>query len=418
MVRPGRAAAAAPAVAGPTPARGRARRSGRPGRFLPAWHGLAPVRPGCGRDAVPWLGRAGAAGRGRRPAGRRADPGLGAGTRRAPGPDPGLPAAPARRAGRHGRGRLGRAGEPRSRRRADRALSAGPRGRATRGPSGRHDPSRPARCHDGSASICGSWGELLSRAGHARRSPARTACCSMRCGISCGPARSPTTRSRPPGAALEAAVGERLQRRPTTPSRPTDRTRAARGGRALVARPDRGGAPAPTERLHAQALAMLERHGVLTREAVASEGVEGGFSGVYPILRALEDAGRIRRGYFVDGLGAAQFALAGALDRLRAAREAAPSTMDRRRPPACRGRSGQPVRRGPALAAARRGRSPSAPTGRGCLRRPGRWRGRPLPGAGRLDAPDAARRRRPRHADRGGRWARAAGHERPGRASS
>ncbi len=77
----------------------------------------------------------------------------------------------------------------------------------------------------------------------------------------------------------------------------------------------------PTERFHAQALAMLERHGVLTREAVASEGLEGGFSAVYPVLRALEDAGRIRRGYFVDGLGAAQFAIAGALDRLRAARD-------------------------------------------------------------------------------------------------
>jgi ATP-dependent helicase Lhr and Lhr-like helicase len=77
----------------------------------------------------------------------------------------------------------------------------------------------------------------------------------------------------------------------------------------------------PTERLHAQALALLERHGVLTREAVAAEGVEGGFAGVYPILRALEEAGRIRRGYFVDGLGAAQFALPGALDRLRAVRD-------------------------------------------------------------------------------------------------
>jgi ATP-dependent Lhr-like helicase len=77
----------------------------------------------------------------------------------------------------------------------------------------------------------------------------------------------------------------------------------------------------PTERIHAQASALLERHGVLTREAVAAEGLEGGFAGVYPILRALEEAGRIRRGYFVDGLGAAQFALAGALDRLRAVRD-------------------------------------------------------------------------------------------------
>ena len=61
---------------------------------------------------------------------------------------------------------------------------------------------------------------------------------------------------------------------------------------------------------------------MLTREAVAAEGLDGGFSAVYPVLRALEDAGRIRRGYFVDGLGAAQFALPGALDRLRSARDA------------------------------------------------------------------------------------------------
>jgi ATP-dependent Lhr-like helicase len=82
-------------------------------------------------------------------------------------------------------------------------------------------------------------------------------------------------------------------------------------------------AATPTERLHALSLAMLERHGVLTREAVATEGIDGGFSAVYPVLRAMEDAGRIRRGYFVDGLGAAQFALAGALDRLRAVRDGA-----------------------------------------------------------------------------------------------
>jgi ATP-dependent Lhr-like helicase len=76
-----------------------------------------------------------------------------------------------------------------------------------------------------------------------------------------------------------------------------------------------------TARLHALALALLDRHGVLTREAVAAEAVDGGFAAIYPVLRALEDAGRVRRGYFVDGLGAAQFALAGALDRLRADRD-------------------------------------------------------------------------------------------------
>ncbi|HEY5433822.1 MAG TPA: helicase-related protein, partial [Candidatus Limnocylindrales bacterium] len=76
-----------------------------------------------------------------------------------------------------------------------------------------------------------------------------------------------------------------------------------------------------TERVHAQALVLLERHGVLTREAVAGEAVDGGFSAVYPVLRAMEEAGRIRRGYFVDGLGAAQFALPGAVDRLRGLRD-------------------------------------------------------------------------------------------------
>jgi ATP-dependent Lhr-like helicase len=80
-------------------------------------------------------------------------------------------------------------------------------------------------------------------------------------------------------------------------------------------------AQSATHRLHALALALLDRHGVLTREAVIAEGVEGGFAGIYPVLRALEEAGRIRRGYFVDGLGAAQFALAGAIDRLRMVRD-------------------------------------------------------------------------------------------------
>jgi ATP-dependent Lhr-like helicase len=63
--------------------------------------------------------------------------------------------------------------------------------------------------------------------------------------------------------------------------------------------------------------AMLDRHGVLTRGAVAAEQIVGGFSAVYPVLSAFEDAGRCRRGYFVEGLGAAQFALPGAVDRLR-----------------------------------------------------------------------------------------------------
>lgn len=75
--------------------------------------------------------------------------------------------------------------------------------------------------------------------------------------------------------------------------------------------------PVPTAIAHARATQLLGRYGVLTREAALGEGNEGGFAGVYPVLRALEDQGKVRRGYFVEGLGAAQFALAGAVDRLR-----------------------------------------------------------------------------------------------------
>ncbi len=79
--------------------------------------------------------------------------------------------------------------------------------------------------------------------------------------------------------------------------------------------------PSPTEAAHAQALQLVERHGVVTREAVMAEGIVGGFTSVYGVLKVLEERGQIRRGYFVDGLGAAQFAIPGAVDRLRSARE-------------------------------------------------------------------------------------------------
>ncbi|MEV5943788.1 ATP-dependent helicase [Streptomyces sp. NPDC051994] len=79
------------------------------------------------------------------------------------------------------------------------------------------------------------------------------------------------------------------------------------------------GEPDPTHRAHALARTLLDRHGVVTRGAVQAEGVEGGFSATYRILAAFEDSGQARRGYVVEGLGAAQFAMDGAVDRLRAA---------------------------------------------------------------------------------------------------
>ncbi len=78
-----------------------------------------------------------------------------------------------------------------------------------------------------------------------------------------------------------------------------------------------------TQRAHALASVLLDRHGVLMREAVRAEGHPGGFAAVYAVLRAMEDSGRVRRGYFVAGMGGAQFALPGAVDRLRSTRERA-----------------------------------------------------------------------------------------------
>jgi ATP-dependent Lhr-like helicase len=76
--------------------------------------------------------------------------------------------------------------------------------------------------------------------------------------------------------------------------------------------------PDPTRRAHARAEAFLERHGILTRGALDTERITGGFSGIYRVLRAMEESGQVIRGYVVEGLGAAQFAARGAVDRLRA----------------------------------------------------------------------------------------------------
>ncbi|WP_406391686.1 DEAD/DEAH box helicase [Streptomyces sp. NBC_00887] len=92
--------------------------------------------------------------------------------------------------------------------------------------------------------------------------------------------------------------------------------------------------PEPTHRAHALARTLLDRHGVVTRGAVQAEGVEGGFSATYRILAAFEDSGQARRGYVVEGLGAAQFAMDGAVDRLRATSTARDRTDPGATPPA------------------------------------------------------------------------------------
>ncbi|BCQ10254.1 ATP-dependent RNA helicase SrmB [Mycobacterium heckeshornense] len=75
--------------------------------------------------------------------------------------------------------------------------------------------------------------------------------------------------------------------------------------------------PDSTLRAHHQAELLLNRHGVLTKGAVAAEGVPGGFATLYKVLTAFEDAGRCQRGYFVESLGGAQFAVTSTVDRLR-----------------------------------------------------------------------------------------------------
>ena len=138
--------------------------------------------------------------------------------------------------------------------------------------------------------------------------------------------------------ARAAARPARRRPRPRTGRRPADRPRAVRRYPAGLARTPRGRRPPPaapvrrpsagrwsllpdretdpTRRAHALAEVLLDRHGVVTRGAVAAERVPGGFAAVYRVLAAFEETGRVRRGYFVEGLGAAQFAAPGAVDRL------------------------------------------------------------------------------------------------------
>lgn len=113
--------------------------------------------------------------------------------------------------------------------------------------------------------------------------------------------------------------------------RPAPRSRSFRG-RTRMAMPSRTGAPSvagrwsllprlaapqPTLLGVATAESLLERYGVVTKGAVATEGIRGGFSTVYRVLGGFEESGRARRGYFIQGLGAAQFATGPTVDRLR-----------------------------------------------------------------------------------------------------
>jgi ATP-dependent Lhr-like helicase len=160
-----------------------------------------------------------------------------------------------------------------------------------------------------------------------------------------GPAFAPT-----PGPALAAADDGHLRPAAGSPSLHRGRVAGRRPGFGRGSLPSQAGPPTvsgrwsllppadpdPTRRLHARALSLLDRHGIVIRGVAAAERVTGGFGGLYPVLRAMEETGQCRRGYFVEGLGAAQFALPGAVDRMRAMAESVLA------PPAGRPRAAAP----------------------------------------------------------------------------
>ena len=157
-----------------------------------------------------------------------------------------------------------------------------------------------------------AWAPLRAPRVATRPSPGRMS-------ASLGCARPPALRS------LLPALRAPRHRRPSAGSLVFDRLDLRCGasnvtlqGAGACSGPTSGGDPRERRRVLAEIL--LERYGVLTREQVLAEGIPGGFSSVYPALGELETLGVCRRGYFVEGLGGAQFALPGAVERLRADR--------------------------------------------------------------------------------------------------
>ncbi|HTR89089.1 MAG TPA: DEAD/DEAH box helicase, partial [Solirubrobacteraceae bacterium] len=122
---------------------------------------------------------------------------------------------------------------------------------------------------------------------------------------------SPSLRAIP-GGSLPARRLRFAARRPAAPAHPPGRWSLVTP--LFAAHADTVSPPA---RRRALAELLLERHGILTREHILAEAIPGGFAGLYDSLAELETLGVCRRGYFVEGLGGAQFALPGAVERLR-----------------------------------------------------------------------------------------------------
>ena len=142
--------------------------------------------------------------------------------------------------------------------------------------------------------------------------------------------RSASRRSRParplgiPGERADSTARRRMPRGWWRAGQSAGGRGAPVGGRWSLVRDLAYGEVTSTERAHAWAATLLDRHGIVARETAQVEALGGGFGSVYNVLRSMEDTGKLRRGYFVEGLGGTQFAWPGIVDRLRRERDAAP----------------------------------------------------------------------------------------------
>ena len=289
VVRPGRPAPPAPRLPRPPAPPGGARRAGL-ARAVPP--GLAGRRPP--RDAA----------RGARPAPGALASGVALGVGRPAAPRARLPARAARPALRVRRGRL-------DRRRARARGALLPRGRAraraARARCRRPRTRRTRRSAPRSGQGALFWFDLLQATGLEGETALPALWDLVWAGEATNDAWTPLRASR----RFETPRPE--QRRPRRFSRQRANAITATQGRWSLTEPLFAGEPDP----RALAELLLERQGIVTRDGVRAEGVPGGYARVYQELRKLETLGTCRRGYFVESLGGAQFALPGAVERLR-----------------------------------------------------------------------------------------------------
>ncbi len=400
MVRPGGPAPAPPPVAGAPPARGR---TGRSGRARPVPAGLAgrgrrsattPRRRCAGRP--PWSGsprsstswpasrsrpRSSSATSCRRgsPATSRACSTSSARSARSPGSGGGASVATTAGSCWSGPG----------------ARSCGRPARPTA------SNRRPSRATRRSASTWPPAARRSTASCSRRPAAARTARSSTRCGTSSGPARSPTTPSRRCAPCAGSGPAAAARRNGGRPGRLTALGPPEAAGRwsLVAADADVGlGRPSGSTPEPGAARAARRPHPRGGRD----RGDRGRVRGGLPDPARDGGSGRIRRGYFVDGLGAAQFALAGALDRLRAVREPADPPTTGAVHLLAAADPANPY--GAALPWPRRGETDRRPLQRaaGRVRRARRRRRGAVPRARRRHAPDPAGGRRPGRGGRGG----------------